>query len=287
MRCRKFAGSFCAFEEALQIGAEGLSLDWCRYPYSVSRKETVTDFFRELRSLADRYGKQRGIHIDILTRFPAQGVRGSEYMDYATWAKEGLVDFLCPSNIQGRHLNFDIGQYVTAVKGTKTRLLPSADALGWGLQMPGMWLQRILKCYDAGADGVHIYQADYAVNNSPKSRRYISIAGSPAAVSRWQRREKDEQSRYSKGVYITPAQVEDKYHPYNRLRVWVEGIEPSAVEILIDDKRINRYEAPPYVLTSEERSDDHAIKAGKHLLKVRARDGNVWLERTFQVEFAR
>ncbi|MBM3802204.1 MAG: hypothetical protein FJW26_07810 [Acidimicrobiia bacterium] len=275
------------FEEALQIGAEGISLDWCRYPYSVRSKETVTNFFRELRSLADRYGKPRGLHIPILTRFPARGVRGWEFMDYATWVKEGLTDFLCPSNIQARHLNFDVAEYAQAVKGTRVKLLPSVDALGWGLQMPGMWFERILRCYKAGADGIHIYQADYAVLNSPQSRRYVSIAGSPEALKQWRQRERLEQSRYSKGIYINPPQVDGQYQRYARLRAWIEGFQPEKVEMWVDGQLMNRYDAPPYVLTSEDRSDDETIKPGKHLLRIRAKEGSEWLEQEFQVEFGK
>ena len=93
------------FEEALEIGAEHLSIDWCRYPSSVRGADTVTGFFRELRALADCWGERRGSRVDTITRFPARGVPAWEHMDYATWATEGLVDVLAPSNIQAIYLN--------------------------------------------------------------------------------------------------------------------------------------------------------------------------------------
>jgi len=133
------------FEEALEIGADHLSIDWCRYPNSVCSADTVTRFFRELRALADRWGERRGSRAEIITRFPARGVTAWEHMDYATWAGEGLVDVLAPSNIQARHLSFDVDEYLEAARGTSTRVYPCVDALHWGLTQPGMWLRRILE----------------------------------------------------------------------------------------------------------------------------------------------
>lgn len=269
-------------EEALQIGAEGLSIDWCRYPHSVTDKETVTNFFRELRSLADKYGKDS--RIDILTRFPARGVPCWEFMDYNTWVEEGLIDFLCPSNIQGRHLNFDISEYVEAVIGTKAKLLPCVDALSWGLTKPGLWLLRILECYEAGSDGIYIYQCDAPVLSSPETRRYVSIISSVDSLKRW--REIENNREYSKGIYINSPHVDGKYHPWERPRLWIEGFKPEKVELLVDGQMVKSYESPPYVIVSEDLSDDNAIGSGKHILKVRAKYKEGWLEQEFSVEFA-
>jgi hypothetical protein len=271
-------------EEALQIGAEGLSIDWCRYPYSITDRETVTDFFRELRLLTDNYGEDS--HIDILTRFPARGVPCWEFMDYNTWVKEELIDFLCPSNIQGRHLNFDISEYLEAVRGTKAKLLPCVDALSWGLPKPGLWLLRILECYEAGSDGVYIYQCDSPVLSSPETRRYVSIIGSVNSLKRWREIEDSKQSEYSRGIYINPPNRDGKYHPWERVRLWIEGIVPEKVELLVDGRVVNTYQSPPYILASEDRSDDDAIKSGRHILKVRAKHREGWLEQEFDVEFS-
>ncbi|HET7214107.1 MAG TPA: hypothetical protein VFL79_10995 [Terriglobia bacterium] len=273
------------FEEALQIGAERLSLDWCRYPETLKSKGPVTEFMRELRRLADRYGNLRGVHIDILARFPARGVPSWQYMDYRTWVREQLVDFLCPSNIQGRHLNFDLSEYLAATKGTKTRLLPNVTAHIWGLSMPGMFWERVLKCYEEGCEGAYVYQADCPTLGSPEGIRYLSLCCSEAALKRWRAREQAEQGKYSKNIYLSLPPRGGQYQPWGRLRVWIEGFSPGLVELFVDDKKINRYTAPPYVLTSEERSEDKAIQPGKRILTVRAEDGSGWLEKEFKVYF--
>jgi hypothetical protein len=102
----------------------------------------------------------------------------------------------------------------------------------------------------------------------------------------WREIENSRQSQYSKGIYINPPHEDGKYQPWGRLRVWIEGIKPEIVELLIDGRLINTYQSPPYILTSEDRSDDHAIESGKHILKVRAKNGKDWLEQEFDVEFS-
>lgn len=274
------------FEEALQIGAERLSLDWCRYSETIKSREPVTEFLRELRQLADRYGAQRGVHVDILARFPARGALSWQHMDYKTWVREELVDFLCPSNIQGRHLDINLTEYLTAVSGTKTKLFPNVSAHIWGLPRPGMFWERVLKCYEEGCEGVYVYEADFPALGSPEGIRYLSLCCSEDALKRWRAREQTEQDKYSKNIYLSLPPRAGQYQQWGRLRVWVEGFQPGLVELFVDSHKINRYTTPPYILTSEERSDDNTIKPGKHILTVRAQDGNIWLEKEFEVHFA-
>ncbi|HBN86533.1 MAG TPA: hypothetical protein DDZ89_22170 [Clostridiales bacterium] len=271
------------FEEVLEMGGKGISIDWCRYPNSVKDSGTVTLFFRELRELANRYSAQE--KVKICTRFPAKGVTASEYMDYKTWVQEELIDYLCPSNIQGRHLNFDIKEYADAVKGTKTKLLPCVDGLGWGLEWPGMFYQRIQKCYEGGADGIYIYQCDSPVLGSPEARRYLSITGYPDVIKTCMDEEKAKQVYYSKNIYITQPIHHGNFMPYERLRIWCEGFIPETVEVLLDGKLTNTFRQPPYLLTSEDRSDDKTVTPGVHIVTVRAKDDLGLLEKSFEVSF--
>ena len=270
------------FEEFLEIGARGLSIDWCRYPHSVKDKETVTGFLRRLRALAECFSDPRRGRVSILVRFPVRGAPCCEHMDYPTWVRERLVDYLCPSNIFNRPLAFEIDEYIEAVRDTPTILLPNVEPC---IPLPGMWFQRLLECYDKGVEGVFIYQCDAPVSKA-RTRRYVSIAGSVDALRRWRRRETREQSRYSKGIYLSPPHQEGRYQPYERLRVWVEGVGAETVEIWVDGRLVNSYAAPPYIPFSEALEDDHAIAPGAHTLRVRARDGEGWLEREFEVEYA-
>lgn len=271
------------YREVLEIGAPGLSIDFCRYPEGIDRAETCTAFLRRLRALATEVGEQRRQPVPILIRFPATGVRLAEHFDYRAWLREKLVDYLCPSNIQGRHLHFDLAPYAAATRGTSCKLLPVVDGLSWGLQFPGPFLWRVQQLYDAGADGIYVYQADARLLGRPEDRRVMRLLGSSAAVRRYWERESAANASYTKGIYLTPYHQEPGYHGWERLRLWTEGIEQGAVEVLLDGKLVQTCPGPPYLLGSEDYSSDGVIPGGRHTLLVRAKDGDGWLEQGFEI----
>ena len=191
------------FREALEIGAPGISIDFCRYPEGIDSAETCTAFLRELRSLADEFADARRTGVPILVRFPARGVTLWECFDYDTWVGDGLVDYLCPSNIQGVGQYFDIQRYVKTTRSTNCKLTPVIDALEWGPIIPGQFLQRVQELYHAGADGIYVYQGDNPILYHPTNRKYISLVRSSDAVNRWCRNEIEQGDSRSKCIYIT------------------------------------------------------------------------------------
>lgn len=271
------------YREALEIGATGLSIDFCRYPEGIDAAATADGFFRELRGLADEYGRRRGGRIPILVRFPAEGVRLSERFDYATWVREGLVDYLCPSSIQGRFHYFDIRPYVKATDGTACILLPQIDALSWGLPKPGLFLWRVRQLYDQGVQGLYVYQGDSLVLGSPLERRCMKQLRSTESVRRFWEEDARLRPARSKGIYLSHASQLPGYHSWERLHVWLEGIPLGEVELYLDDQLVNHFSAPPYLLGHQDRSGDAALPRGEHSLRVRARDGDGWLEQTFKI----
>jgi len=272
------------YREALEIGAPGLSLDFCRYPETIDSAETCNLFLAELRALADKMAAQRGRPVPILVRFPATGVRRNEFFDYAAWARNGWVDYICPSNIQGRHHHYDIQPYITATAGTKSTLLPCIDGLGWGPEMPGPFLWRVASLYDAGVAGLYVYQADARILGQPTHRRCMRLLASGEGVRRWWDNERQQQPRRSKGIYLPRAEAPGgKWSKYERLRPWVEGIAPGAMECYLDGTLVNRCDGPPYMLGTENYDSDGVIPAGEHQLRLRAQDGDGWLEQTFTI----
>jgi len=271
------------YREVLDLGAPGLSIDYCRYPEGIDKPATCNAFMRKLRKLADEVAAARKQPVPILVRFPAQGVRLWENFDYRTWVKEKLVDFLCPSNIQGRHMHFDIKPYVAATKGTPVKLLPVVDGLSWGLAFPGPFLWRVQQVYDAGVDGVYIYQADGRILGRPEDRRTIALLGSSVAVRNFWERERKLNPQLSKGIYLGPYNQEPGYHGWERLRVWTDGVEPGPMEFVLDGKLVHQCAGPPYLLGTEEYASDGLLPAGKHTLLIRAKDGDGWLERSFEI----
>jgi len=274
------------FREALEIGAPGISIDYCRYPETIDAIETGNAFMGELRGLADDFGAKRGRHVPILVRFPGTGVRRCRLFDYVTWAREGWVDYLCPSNIQGRHLHIDVTPYLEAVQGSQVKLLPSVDALSWGLPMPGPFLWRVARLYEAGVPGIHVYQADARILGRPGERRCMRLLANADAVRRWWAEDTRLRPRCSKGIYITRALRPEGWHGWKRLRVWPEGIDMGAVELYLDGELVSRFDGPPYLLGSEAYASDGVIPPGDHELRIRAEDGDGWLDQTFTVHGA-
>ncbi|MCH9656863.1 MAG: hypothetical protein K0U86_10335 [Planctomycetes bacterium] len=271
------------FRESLELGARGISIDYCRYPGTIDVPKTANLFQKELRAIADEFSAARAKPVPILVRFPAHGVNASEKFDYTTWAREGWVDYLCPSNIQGRHNHFDITPYTKAVAGTKCTLLPSMDGLSWGNPLPGPFLWRAKQLYEAGAPGLYIYQADSRVLGKPTDRRTMRMLGSSQAVQAYWEEDSRLRPERSKGIYITRNMQIEGWHGWQRLRVWTEGIDLGPMEFYLDGKLIDTKAEPPYLLGTEEHTSDKIIPRGKHILKIRARDGDGWLEQTFPI----
>lgn len=272
------------YREALDIGAPAISIDFCRYPEGVDSRETCTGFLRELRALANEFAEKRGHPVPVLIRFPGTAVRGAEHFDYATWAKEGLVDYLCPSNIQGRHCHIDMTPYVSAVEGTKCTLLPVVDGLSWALPFPGPFLWRVKQLYDMGVPGIYVYQADARILGTPADRRTMRLLASRDAIDRYWLEDARQRSARSKGIYISPPSELGVYHGWERVRIWLEGVHMGELEAYVDGHRVTSVEGPPYLVGTEEYESDGVIPRGEHELRVRARDGDGWLEQTFHVK---
>jgi hypothetical protein len=271
------------YRESLALGAPGISIDFCRYPEAVDSAETATQVLREMRALANEFTAQREKPVTVLVRFPGTSVRLAEYFDYALWAREGLVDYLCPSNIQGRHLHIDMAPYLEAVKGTKATLLPCVDGLSWGVSWPGPLLQRVKQLYDQGVPGVYVYQADARLLGHPRDRRAMALLPSKSALDAWWQREEKVRPSRSKGVYITPPHEFGKYHGFERIRIWTEGLPVGPVESWLDGQLIFRQEAPPYLVGTEDYATDGIIPPGPHELRIRVQDGEGWYDQTFTV----
>ncbi|HEY3298915.1 MAG TPA: hypothetical protein VGK34_09695 [Armatimonadota bacterium] len=270
------------YREALEVGAPGVSIDFCRYPDGIDSVDDCTKFMRDLRKVADEFGRARGKHVTILVRFPSTGTRKWQCFDYRTWAREGLVDYLCPSNLQGVYQFFDIKPYLNAVKGTKCKLTPEMDGCEWGPVPPGVMYWRAKQLYDAGADGVYIYQADGIINNT-WLRRVMSRLGSSEAIDRWLRKDADMRSHCSKGIYLLKPADGRAYGFYDRAQIWVEGVDVREMETYMDGKLVGRMSAPPYLLGTDGYESDKVVPVGDHKLLVRVKDGAGWLEQEFAI----
>lgn len=142
--------------EMVEMGCDGVCLDFCRYPYVLGyddplvrgfeeahgidprklpenderwlayRCRFLNGFFRETRRRMNALGAKRARPVSITIRVPATGYRAYGF-DPQTWIKEGLVDILVP-HYPGLEKDFDVRPWVEMVKGTEVRIYPGMTA---------------------------------------------------------------------------------------------------------------------------------------------------------------
>ncbi|HBL73601.1 MAG TPA: hypothetical protein DD458_00095 [Prolixibacteraceae bacterium] len=273
---RQFA--FDAFEECLEIGVDHISVDLCRYPDAIDVPETCNAFLRDLRKLADQWEQERGSKINIMLRFPVLPDKQGHLFDFATWIRECWVDYLIPSALAERFYNFDLRPYLKAAQATNCKVIPR---IGYSLNYPGLVLFRLRQMYEQGADGMYSYRS--LTLSDPEILRLMPVFSRTEAIERWWQRDQAQRTHCSKGIYIAPLVGWFKYWKQQRIRVWLEGIPQRTVEMYLDGKIVSKCDGPPYTLGTEGYESDSLITPGKHTLLIRARDGDGWLEQTFQI----
>ncbi|MCX6994191.1 MAG: family 10 glycosylhydrolase [Kiritimatiellaeota bacterium] len=142
--------------ELLEMGCEGVMMDFCRYPeilgydeplvkgfqqkYGVIpinlpenderwiryRCDFMNDFFRAVRRQTDAIAAKQGRKLGISVRLPATGYR--EYgFDPQTWAREKLMDIFIP-HVPCLERDFDVRPWVAMAKGTGILVYPGMEA---------------------------------------------------------------------------------------------------------------------------------------------------------------
>ncbi len=166
---------------------DGLTIDYTRHPPFFKTKEPenyehMNNYLRLLRAGLDKIGKQRGKHLILNATFNCHGFRGLDpdnlnaALDIKTWVNQNIVDCIMP---EGR----DTFDYIEMCKGKKTTCYPrKIQAVGFDSRLlqadhpfdptvadnfrdrPPEWRMSaldlskgILKWYDAGADGVYMF----------------------------------------------------------------------------------------------------------------------------------
>ncbi len=145
--------------EMIEMGADGVSMDFCRYPtvlgydqplvdkftarygedprkladddprWVALRCEELTGFFREVRRAVTEAEKRLGRKITIAARIPVYGTR--EYgFDVPAIAREKLVDILIPHQPGlEENINYDFSEWVKMVEGTGVSLYPGIEGV--------------------------------------------------------------------------------------------------------------------------------------------------------------
>ena len=260
------------YRKTLDIGATGLSIDFCRYPEGIDTAETANVFFRELRGLADEYGQRRGRRIPILVRFPARGratVRAVRLRHLGARGARGL-----PLPERASRADFTTSTLRLTSKRPEARPVPCC--------------RRSTRCFVGASQTRALSLARTAALRARESRASTSTramawssaapfngdaCGNCAAPNRCGasgKRTARLRPARSKGIYTSHASQLPGYHSWERLHVWLEGIPLGELELYLDDRLINSFGGPPYLLGNQDRSGDTALPKGEHSLRVRA-----------------
>ena len=172
------------FREAVEAGADGVSLDFAVYPpfFAEPNPAIMTQFLRDVRAMLDEVGKTQNRRIQIMAR-----VANEDYMalglDWKTWMREHLVDIIVPTKRHQRdYFDLRIGEFVSLANQTGARVVPSIwHSLGFVDTDPdptrparydkpktkGMFYAQALMLHRAGADGIQLAQSSDGWRSRP------------------------------------------------------------------------------------------------------------------------
>ena len=161
--------------EALErYDVDGIELDWMRFehhaPRDVARTEgaaALNAFTRQAKALVAEFEKKRGHEIRLAARVDSDPESALNHgMDWRTWAKEGLVDWLVACNFWDTvDFNLPFASWSAELKTINPRvlLLPGLDC---GIHLPGQGHRYLTadeyagwgdKMYRQGAKGIYFF----------------------------------------------------------------------------------------------------------------------------------
>ena len=121
------------------------------------KAQWMTGFMRALRREMDQLGQQQGRRVQV----SAYVLNDVPYclsfgLDVATWAREGLVDFIIPNPSRGS-IDLDLAAFVKLTRGTTCQVY--AEMLPRGMS-PAQYRQKAIATYDTGVDGLAFWDTD-------------------------------------------------------------------------------------------------------------------------------
>ncbi len=173
-------------------------------------------------------------------------------------------------------------------QGTPVKCLPMVDFNSEALCWPGQSLQRIAQIYQAGADGVYLYQYGESAAGSIRAhnalnRWVVSQLGSLASVEALLNKQSLENDSFSRDIYIFFP------WPYGncRVRAWIEGFTPERVEMLYNGTLVSTFEGPDevlYQLGEDGWEHDYPPTAIPVTVTVRVKEGIYWYSKDYIID---
>jgi hypothetical protein len=197
-----------ADEVLARYDVDGLELDWMRHCHVFNPSEApqhaglLTELLQELRRRLDASAARRGRPRLLLGVRVPQTIAECRALglDFAAWAQDGSIDYVCPSDFFYNDPNARVEDYVAALRGTPCKLYPSVHpkiAEGHLHQVPSAADYRGLakNFLSYGADGISVYNYHYhwradmgSEAEWPGVMRYLTDLRELASVCRGDRR---------------------------------------------------------------------------------------------------
>ena len=125
---------------------------WLRFKAGV-----MTDFMRALRHELNQVGEQQGRTVQLSAYvLNNEALNMAQGLDAATWAQEGLVDFIIPYPLHN-DMDMDIAAYVRMTRGTHCKVYPEVMPRR---QLPAEYRDKALAFYAQGVDGLAFWDAN-------------------------------------------------------------------------------------------------------------------------------
>ena len=125
---------------------------WLRFKAAV-----MTDFMRALRHELNQVGEQQGRSVQLSAYvLNNEALNMAQGLDAATWAQEGLVDFIIPYPLHNI-MDMDIAAYVRMTRGTHCKVYPEVMPRR---QLPADYRDKALAFYAQGVDGLAFWDAN-------------------------------------------------------------------------------------------------------------------------------
>ena len=156
-----------------RFDVDGLEFDYCRWMHVFPRKTAreshaiMTQFLRRVRKRLDVESKKRGRRLILGTRVPLTLAECKALgYDIATWIKEGLVDYIAPSDFFFTDFNAKVEDFAALTRGTRCMLFPAMHPRTCWQDQDHFMSQENYRAaaqnlFAAGADGFSVFNFMY------------------------------------------------------------------------------------------------------------------------------
>ncbi len=164
---------YAIYDEILRrFDVDGFEFTYTRwmhcFPVKAARDShpIMTKFLRRVRARLDEASKQKGRRLMLGVRVP-QTLEECDALGYdvATWAREGLVDYLAPCDFFFTDFNAQYDEFAAVTRGTDCMLYPAVHPLVAGgspwIMQPDHYRAAARNMYAAGADGISQFNFQY------------------------------------------------------------------------------------------------------------------------------